>query len=282
MKVITTADDFGFSSSVNRAVMRAHREGVLTSASLMVTGDAADEAVEIARAYPSLAVGLHLALSRARSALPKKAVPDLVDVDSRFPSSVVTAGLKYYLNRRARAQLRAEIEAQFEAFARHGIPLSHVDGHQHLHAHPAVLPIVMELASRHGAHGLRIPFEPLLASLRADRSRPVYKLAVALGHAFVRGFGSRLPAGSCQLVIGSMMSGGMTDDYVISMLSASRVQVSEVFVHPCEEESGEPLGPNPGDLRALLSPKLKEFLTSGGYELTTYAGVAREATSERR
>jgi hopanoid biosynthesis associated protein HpnK len=280
MKVIVTADDFGFSSEVNRAVLRAHREGVLTSASLMVTGDAVDEAVEIARANPSLAVGLHLALSRARSALPREAVPDLVDSDRMFPNGAVSAGLRLYFSRRARTQLRAEIEAQFEAFARHGIPLSHVDGHQHLHAHPAVLPIVTELASRQGAQGLRIPSEPLLASLRADRSRPVYKLAVALGHAFVRGFGSRSPRGSCQLVIGSMMSGGMTDDYVISMLSASRVQVSEVFFHPCEEESGEPYGPNPGDLRALLSPRLKEFLTSSDYELTTYAGLARETTSE--
>ena len=184
-QLIVTADDFGANSNVNRAVLRAHRDGILTSASLMVAGQAADEAVSIARDNPSLAVGLHLALSNTKSILPPDQIPDLVDVNGRFLTSDIAAGFRYYFNPRARTQLQMEIAAQFDAFAEYGIPLSHVDGHQHLHVHPSVFPIVIKQAIKCGASGIRLPYEPFTASIMADSSRPGYKLMVALGHAYL-------------------------------------------------------------------------------------------------
>ena len=85
--LIVTADDFGLSSQVNAAVERAHRDGILTAASLMVGAPAAAEAVAVARRNPRLRVGLHLALVEARPALPRSAVPDLVGPDGWFPVS---------------------------------------------------------------------------------------------------------------------------------------------------------------------------------------------------
>ncbi len=193
-RLIINADDFGNSGEINRAVLKAHVDGVLTSASLMVAGRAASDAAAIARDIPSLAVGLHLTLSDGASVLGREIIPDLIDARGEFDSNPARAALKYYFSRSARRQLIHEIEAQFAAFADTGLPLSHVDGHQHLHAHPAVLPVVIEMALRYGARGIRIPHDPLMPNLRLDRSHIGYKLAAAAGHAYFAGICRRLLA----------------------------------------------------------------------------------------
>lgn len=279
VQLIVSADDFGASREVNAAVARGFREGVLSCAGLMVTGGAAREAVELAKDEPGLAVGLHLTLSDGRSALARERIPHLVDDGRRFARSPVRAALRYFFSAPARRQLRLEIEAQFEAFAETGLELSHVDGHQHLHAHPAALPTVVELAVRYGARGIRAPHDPLWQNLRVDRSRASAKIVVALGHAYLarvcRGVlpGSGLV--SCEAVVGSLMSGAMSADYTMRMLDGLHCRAVEVFFHPSEADSGEALGPNRGDLDAILDARLKEFIQER-YELTTYAGLRRE------
>src|SRR5947209_20584184 len=83
-RLIVNADDFGRSHSINQAVVRAHREGILTSASLMVNGEAADEAIVLARQNPRLGVRLHVSLICGTSALAPAAIPGLVDAGGQF------------------------------------------------------------------------------------------------------------------------------------------------------------------------------------------------------
>src|SRR5439155_11651570 len=90
-----TADDFGAAPEVNAAVVRAHRDGILTSTSLMVTGDAVEEAVRLARETPTHAVGLHLVLAQGRPAAPPAEIPDLVAEDGAFRPGPVTTGVRY-------------------------------------------------------------------------------------------------------------------------------------------------------------------------------------------
>src|ERR1700726_342545 len=94
-RLIVNADDFGRSHAINLAVIRAHREGILTTASLMVNEAAAEEAVALARENPGLGVGLHLALVCGRSALPPSAIPNLVNTHSQFTDNPVAAGFGY-------------------------------------------------------------------------------------------------------------------------------------------------------------------------------------------
>src|SRR5262245_6511599 len=82
--LIINGDDFGYSEAVNRAIIRAHLEGILTSASLMVNERAAEDAVELAKAHPGMAVGLHLVLSQGRAALPHDEIPQITDSQGRF------------------------------------------------------------------------------------------------------------------------------------------------------------------------------------------------------
>src|SRR5277367_5285767 len=98
-RLIVNADDFGRSPSVNEAVIRAHRDGILTSASLMVNEVGFGEAVKLAKENPKLGVGLHLTLLMGHSALPPEKIPGLVNARGEFSSSPVGAGMSYFFKR---------------------------------------------------------------------------------------------------------------------------------------------------------------------------------------
>src|SRR5437016_8716703 len=135
-RLIVNADDFGRSHSINLAVIRAHREGILTTASLMVNEAACDEAVALAKENPRLGVGLHLTLVCGHSERSEKEIPGLVDAQRNFSHAPVKTGLRYFVERKLRPQLRDELAAQFQKFRSTGLPLDHGNGHLHLHLHP--------------------------------------------------------------------------------------------------------------------------------------------------
>src|SRR5471032_553127 len=157
--LIVTADDFGLHTRVNDAVERAHRNGVLTSASLMVAGDAASDAVERARRLPTLRVGLHVVLADGRATSPRSDIPQLVDDQGRFGNAMVRDGVRFFFLPRVRVQLAHEIRAQFEAFAATGLPLDHVNTHKHFHLHPTVLSLILEIGRDFGMRAIRLPKE---------------------------------------------------------------------------------------------------------------------------
>ena len=128
-RAILTADDFGLSPEVNKAVERAHCEGVLTSASLMVGERAAAEAVGIARRNPGLAVGLHLTLTDGTPVLPPERIPALVRADGCFRDDMAGVGLALAASAAAREQLRAEVAAQIGAFRATGLVCDHLNAH---------------------------------------------------------------------------------------------------------------------------------------------------------
>jgi predicted glycoside hydrolase/deacetylase ChbG (UPF0249 family) len=122
--LIITADDFGAAREVNDAVEQAHRHGALTAASLMVSGPAAADAVARAKQMPSLRVGLHLVLVDGRPALPAAQIPDLVDSDGYFRTSMARAGAAMFFLAKARRHLAAEIEAPSTTSTRTSISIS--------------------------------------------------------------------------------------------------------------------------------------------------------------
>src|ERR1700691_4684296 len=163
--LIFTADDFGLHERVNEAVERAHLHGVLTAASLMVAAPAARDAVACARRLPDLRVGLHLVLADGAAFLPREAIPALGEAAGRFGDNMVRDGFRFFLLPRVRKQLALEIRAQFEAFAKTGLPLDHVNTHKHFHLHPTVLGLIIEIGRDYGMRAMRLPCEwrePLL------------------------------------------------------------------------------------------------------------------------
>jgi hopanoid biosynthesis associated protein HpnK len=274
-QVLINADDFGRSTAINAAVMRAHREGVLTSASLMVTGDAWEESVALSRAIPTLAVGLHLVVGNGRAILPHKEIPHLVDVNGRFPDDPLRTGLLYWFSRTAQAELARELAAQFERFTATGLPLSHVDGHLHLHVHPTVFNLLLPLADGYGAHGVRLPRDDLSLALRYDRRQAIVKIAWAIALGLVcRWCQSRLRDRSLAVprqVYGVMQTGQMREAYVLEVLRRLQEPTAELYFHPSTSAQSEALGPNPGDLETLLSPAVRQVIAERGLRLATYS-----------
>lgn len=281
MQVILNADDFGRSANINAAVMLAHRQGVLTSTSLMVTGDAVEEAVALVRQTPALAVGLHLVVAAGRAALPPADIPHLVDRDGRFPADPLQVGLRYAFSHAARQELRREMEAQFERFVATGLSLSHVDCHLHLHIHPVIFDLLLPLAEQYGARGLRLPRDELWPALGYDRSRVGTKVAWALtfgllGRRCLRRLQGQ-PLAITDRVYGLMQTGRMEEEYVVKLLRRLEVPTAELYFHPAIAPEDEEPGPHPDDLASLLSPAVRQVIQERGIQLATYPTLNREA-----
>ena len=211
-ELIVTADDFGLAREVNEAVETAHRNGVLTAASLMVGASAAEDAVARARRLPSLGVGLHIVLIDGRPVLPPSDLPALVDGSGQFRNDMAAASFRIIFDASARRQVTREITAQFEAFAATGLRFDHVDCHKHWHLHPTIGGLVIEIGRRFGMKALRVPSEPVaVLRLVEKQASSMQSLVTALCAARLRALVREYRLKSPDRVFGLAWSGAMTD-----------------------------------------------------------------------
>lgn len=267
-RLIVTADDFGASIEVNRAVEIAHREGVLSTASLMMGGEAAADAVERAYRLPGLRVGLHVTLVDGRPVLPPERIPDLVGTDGRFSADLFRAGVKFFFLPRVRRQLRAEIRAQFEAFRATGLPLDHANAHHHMHLHPTVLAMMLEIGREYGLAAVRLPREPWRVARRSGgRGAALAAAALAPWVELTRLRLARAGVRCNDYVLGLADSGAMHKLTVLRLLRELPEGVTEVYFHPAEPQGGD------GELAALLSPSVRAALVDLGLRPMGFADV---------
>ena len=166
------ADDFGLTAGVNRAIVELHQAGVLTSTTLMARAAATAEAIQLARATPTLGVGCHVVLVDGEPVLPPQQIPSLVDPQTGRFQPTLGAFLQRLLTGRIRtAEMEAEAGAQIALLENAGVALTHIDTHKHVHMFPAVLRPVLRAARAAGIRAVRNPFEPAW-SLRATPGAP--------------------------------------------------------------------------------------------------------------
>lgn len=272
-RLIITADDYGAAPEVNDAVERAHKEGVLSAASLMMSGAAAGDAVARARTMPSLRVGLHLVLVDGKPVLPPSAVPDLVDGAGNFRSDMARAGTAMFFLPKVRAQLAQEIEAQFAAFTATGLMLDHVNAHKHFHLHPTVAALMVRIGKSHGVKGARVPLEPQSVLGRIERHRPPATVALTAPFARrLRRLFTREGIAAPDQVFGLAWSGAMTAARLRGLVEQLPEGLSEIYMHPA---TGPYPGSAPGygyagELAALTDPGLAALIAArdirvGGY-----------------
>ena len=253
--IIVTADDFGAAVAVNEAVEQGHRDGILTAASLMVTGEAVADAVERARRMPHLGVGLHLVLVDGRPALPPEQVPALVGPTGRFHDSMLRIALAIAASPAARAQLHAEIEAQFALFAKTGLPLDHVNAHKHFHLHPMIAGAVLKIGPRWGMEAVRVPYDRGgTAALRwwaAQLRRRLRKAGMLVN----------------DRCLGLAWSGALDSARMRGAVSEADEDLLEVYCHPATSDDwpGHALGYRYRDeLFALVDPEVRRALAASG------------------
>ncbi len=258
-RLIVTADDFGAAEAVNDAVETAHRNGILTAASLMVSGPAAADAVRRAKAMPNLRVGLHLVLVEGKPVLPAHEVPDLVDAKGFFHTDMARAGAAMFFLPRVRRQLEAEIEAQFAAFAATGLPLDHVNAHKHFHLHPTIAGLLVTLAQKHGVRGARVPLEPqdILAQIEQHHVSAVTVLTIPFAKALRARF-RRAGIAAPDQVFGLAWSGAMRARRLLGLITNLPDGLSEIYMHPATGPypSSAPGYDYAGELQALTDPRM--------------------------
>ena len=258
-RLIITADDFGAAREVNDAVEAAHRGGVVSAASLMVSAPAAADAIARARRMPSLRIGLHLVLVEGRPLLPPSAVSHLVGADGRFRSNLVAYGTTIAGSRRARRELAAEITAQFAAFRDSGLPLDHCNAHKHFHLHPVVGQLLAVIGRRFGLRAVRVPLEPTRVLRKVEGRTP--RTPDLLTASFALALRRRLSTAglvAADRLFGLRWSGHMTRERLAGLIRSLPDGLTEIYLHPAT-------GPFPGaaagyryreELEALMAPEV--------------------------
>ncbi len=256
--LVTNADDFGFDPAVNAAVIQAHTTGILTSTSLLVTGPAVDEAIELARQYPRLGVGLHLCLVQGRSAL----------TGAAFPDSVI----------KITGNFEAELRAQIEKFLAAGLCPTHLDSHMHTHMHPRVLPVVIRLAREYRIRWVRAPHEPFRYSAGKLVTRlarwPVFTVLGRRASRKLRNAGLR----TTDRGVGVLHPGQLTEGFLVNYLQHMPTGVTEIFFHPATESNNtlhvcQPNYQHAGELQALCSPTARKLIEESGIKLVNFSDL---------
>jgi len=280
--VIISADDFGLSREVNAGVLRSHREGVLTGASLMVAGAARDEAAAIAHAHPALDVGLHLVVCKGTSVLPAGQLDGIVEAAGRFVENPVLGGMRYFFNRRVRTRLRDEIRAQIELHLKLAGDLHHIDGHLNFHVHPVIADILMELATEYRVPYLRLPREPVFTTLAIAPDDATRKLVEAVIFRALSRRARRLMAArgikSTDWLFGLHQSGHLSEEYVAGVIGRLRPGLTELYFHPAEDVGGTP--PEAAaqrEVAILTGRRVRAALELAGARLTNFAELAAAA-----
>lgn len=297
-RLIVNADDFGLTSGVNRAIVEAHRDGVVSSATLMASANEAAfrEAVEMARALPGLSVGCHVVLVDGAPVSPPGAVDTLLAIRSgepeNFYSSLSAFAARATMGGFDREQLVLEITAQIRKIQAAGIEVSHLDSHKHTHIFPEILRAMLRAAKICGVRAIRSPFVPMKAIMAqhfaARRALLKRYGQVRILNTFAGNFrrqtsraGLRAPDG----VIGVIETGSMDGILLRQALEGLPEGTWELVCHPGYVDDDlrtahtRLVESREQERRLLTSPELKEFLERQKIGVANYRelGVAEGA-----
>ena len=205
---------------------------MLSTASLMVAGAAAQDAVARARRNPGLNVGLHLVAIEGPAVLPPATIPHLVDEYGQFGSDQLRLGIRYRFVRDAARELAREIEAQFEAFAATGLRLDHANAHKHMHLHPVVGRLLVETGRAFGLRAVRVPSEPAAALAGCGTPGTQGAAALRTWTRLLRAQVRRAGMVTTDHCFGIAWSGAMTAARLSCLLDHLPDGISEIYFHP--------------------------------------------------
>jgi predicted glycoside hydrolase/deacetylase ChbG (UPF0249 family) len=270
-QLVVNADDFGFTPDVNAGIVEAHRDGILTAATLMANGDAFEDAVRLARQTPGLDIGCHLVLIGGHSLLTKQAFPATV---AQLVAALATRRIRVY----------DELAAQMHRIVDAGVRPSHLDTHKHTHLAPPVLDAVARLAEEFGVRWVRRPFDFPLNALRGGVPRLKRLTSDALG-LLRRRFHRVLASHGCRTTdhfAGFQITGRFRTAELVELLSVIPPGSTELMVHPGRcgpalraartrlKESRE------AELAALLAPEVRQATLRHAIALVNYAALPAE------
>ena len=282
-ELILNADDFGLTEGVNDGIIRAHREGVLTSTTLMANGLAFDHAVECARANPNLGVGCHLVLAGGVPVAPPQEIPSLVDGSGRMPRSLPAFVVRVSVGAVRAKDMEREFRAQIGKIRSAGIEPTHLDTHKHTHAHPRVMEVLAQVARDLGITRVRKPAEYLHDSWRvvcselgASPTQFAAVVAVRLLSANFSSISKKHGLRSPDTFLGVAATGQLGPEPLCHLIDTIGEGRTEIMLHPGVWD--EDLARTRSRLQAqrqieldgLLAPQVRRAIDLHGIRLITY------------
>lgn len=265
-RLSVNADDFGFTGDVNRGIVEAHVNGILTSTTIMANGRAFEDAVRLANEHPSLDIGVHFVLAGGESvARPGHALPD-----------TVTGLIKDLALRRIDPFV--ELSAQMDKVLAAGLRPTHVDTHKHTHLLPPVLDAVCRLAENHSIRWIRRPFDyPITAG---PSGIPVATRIISRAMSSVRAmFHSKMARHGCASTdhfAGFQLTGRFSHEDVVHLIARLPDGWTEFMVHPglCTDEllaaRTRLKESREAELRALTHAAVRQAIIDNGVVLRPY------------
>jgi hopanoid biosynthesis associated protein HpnK len=244
----------------------------------MVGGEAAADAVARARRLPELRVGLHLNLTDGHPVLSREEISRLVGENGEFDRNMARAGVRFFMFPAVRRQLASEIRAQFEAFHATGLALDHVNAHHHMHLHPSVAKLIIEIGRDYGMKAVRVPSEPVAVLHQAFPDERYRRPAYDAWNAFLRRRLRRAGLRTNNHIFGLAWSGSMVEDRILRLIPHLPHGVSEIYFHPAAQRApslmpGVPSHRGAEELATLLSPLLRDRIAELGIRRVSYGDL---------
>ncbi len=233
-RLIINADDFGLSPGVNRGILEAFRDGVLSSVTMLVNLDFFEDAVSIARENPDVPIGIHLNLLWGRPIARPEQVPTLVDAEGFFPRSMTTMAWRYGMGQLSSEELRIELGEQVQRFLATGLRPTHIDTHKQTHCLPGIFEILLEVASAHGIERVRLPYEqqPLQLSRLPSRLALMRRLLPFIFRRRNKRLLSRAGFRSTDHLVGFDFCESFDEQSLSQLLCDLKPGVTEILCHP--------------------------------------------------
>ena len=290
--LIVNADDLGWTEGVNRGIAEAHRNGIVTSTSLLANGVAFASGVELARSTPGLGVGVHLNLSDGEPTAPRELVATLLNDEGEFAGGPEALLLRIAKRDVTVREAEQEWEAQIEKVKEAGIQPTHLDGHKHVHMLPGLFEVALRLAKRHGIGAIRVAHEA--SSLRAALSAGDAMHASVVLKQGVQARGLKLLARDAReqaeragismsdYFCGIAQTGEITKEGLTRMLRSLPEGTTELMTHPgyadqdLQNSATRLQGSRQTELSILTDAEIRNLVASQGIRLIDYGFVASE------
>jgi chitin disaccharide deacetylase len=283
------ADDLGWTAGVNRGIAEAHRNGIVTSASLLANGTAFQEAVELARDARGLGLGVHLNLNDGAPIAPRESVASLLNDSGVFGGGPDSLLLKIATRGLSLREVDLEWNAQISKVRDAGIEPTHLDGHKHVHMLPGLFEIALRLTKRHGIAAIRVSHEA--SGLRAALSTGERRAAVVLKQGVqARGLkllardarqqAERVGVSTADYFCGIAQTGELTKEGVARLLRSLPEGTTELMCHPgyadeaLRKTSTRLQSSRQKEMEILTDKEIRNLVASQGIRLIDYAFLA--------
>jgi chitin disaccharide deacetylase len=284
--LIVNADDLGWSEGVNRGIAEAHRQGLVTSASLLANGKAFESGVAIAESNPELGIGVHLNLSNGAPITAPRDVPSLINAAREFEGGPENLILRIASRSLEVDQVEREWDAQIQKIRAAGIRPTHLDGHKHVQMLPRLFEIAIRLAKKHNVRAIRISHEAsklraLLASGGGQKRSVILKQGVQARGLKLLARDARKMANRAGLLVtdyfcGIAQTGVMTPEGIDALLKNLPDGTTELMCHPGYADGDLSRSPTrlqesrQSELAILTAPQVRKLVAIQGIRLISY------------